>query len=179
MADFAPQVVSFLSILTIVGQVLSLVLIILFLTSRGAALSGIARHGLTLMLIVATTATLGSLFFSEIAQWTPCKLCWLQRIFMYPQAVLLILALYKRDRGIAPYILALSLIGIFISGMHYTEQVLAALQPPADPAVPCDTTGVSCASTPFFHFGYITIPMMAFTAFLLNALGSFSVMRSR
>jgi len=136
------------------------------------------------MFIVAATATAGSLFFSEIAGWVPCKDCWLQRIFMYPQAVLLALALWKKDKGIAPYILALCLIGAAISTDHYIDQVEAAFFPePSGEELgalmePCDATGISCAETQIdFAFGYITIPMMALTAFVLNALGSVALLR--
>lgn len=181
---YAQDIVSFLSILTIVGQLIAFVLIVLLLRSAfgsgdGRGLRWVAGHGLSLMLIVAGIATAGSLYFSDIALWTPCKLCWYQRIFMYPQVVLLIIALWKRDQTIARYMLPLCLFGIVIASSHYIEQVSAALAPPADPSIPCDTSGVSCASTPFFHFGYITIPMMALTAFALNALGSLAIMRAR
>ncbi len=182
--QYAQDIVSFLSVLTVLGQVIAVLVAILLV--RDVATGGASRvmgwisaHGVSLMLVVATMATIGSLYFSEIAQWTPCKWCWFQRIFMYPQVALLIVALYKRDRSIAPYILLLSVIGIGFAAMHYTEQVLAVLAPPVDPNVPCDTSGVSCARTPFFHFGYITIPMMALTAFVLNALGAVTIMRRR
>ena len=178
----APTVVSFLSALTLIGQIISIsLLILLFHGARGGyptMLRRVSVYGLVLMLIVALTATFGSLYFSDVALWTPCKLCWFQRIFMYPQVPLLALALWKRDRRIAPYILLLCVIGALFSAVHYAEQVQAALAPPADPNVPCDTSGVSCASTPFFHFGYITIPLMAFTAFVMNGLGSIAMMRT-
>ena len=37
--------------------------------------------------LVAATATAGSLYFSEVADFVPCRLCWFQRIAMYPLAV--------------------------------------------------------------------------------------------
>ncbi len=176
--------VTLLSVLTVFGQALSLVLIVCLLlehaTKQPSALATwIARHGLLLMLIVAAVSTAGSLFFSDIAGWTPCKLCWYQRIFMYPQVPLLALAWWKRDRGIARSILLLSLFGLVIATGHYKEQVLAALHPAAEALKPCDATGVSCAKTPIFEFGYITIPLMAFTAFLLNITGSWAMLRRK
>lgn len=178
LAALAPSMVSFLSVLTLLGQLIALLLLLALVTGMFPRLTAwVSAHGLVLMFIVALTATVGSLYFSDIAGWTPCKLCWLQRICMYPQVVLLGIALWKRDRNIAPYILALCVIGIVIATGHYIEQVQAALNPPpAD--VPCDATGVSCASTPFFHFGYITIPMMALTAFAMNLLGCMTMKRS-
>lgn len=177
--NYTQLLVSALSVLTILGQISVVVLAVALL--RGSSLRGwVSTHALTLMLITSLTATLGSLYFSDIALWTPCKLCWYQRIFMYPQVVLLAIALWKRDRGIAPYILALSVIGALIAAFHYSEQVLAVLYPAViDPNVPCDITGESCRSTPFFHFGYITIPTMALTAFVLNSIGSLMILRTK
>jgi disulfide bond formation protein DsbB len=171
-AALAPSVVSFLSVLTLLSQVIALVAILLLLFRPTSAPIGfLGRHGLTLMLTVALVATLGSLYFSDVAGWTPCKLCWYQRIFMYPQVILLGVAVWRKDTAVARYVLLLSLIGILIAAEHYREQVMAALYPDA-PIEPCDETGTSCARTPFFHFGYITIPLMALTAFTLNALGA-------
>lgn len=182
--EYAQSVVSGLSVLTVLGQVIVLVLVTAFLApaagwSRGL-LRWVSKNALWLMFIVALVATVGSLFFSEIAGWNPCRWCWYQRIFMYPQVVLLGLAILRKDRSIAPYIVALSVIGLLFALWHYGEQAHAALFPQQrDPNVPCDASGVSCRSTPFFHFGYITIPMMAFTAFLLNITGAAVMMRRK
>lgn len=172
------SIVTALSVLTVAGQVIIVALCAL-LIKRSVLSAWLSAHAMELMLIVAFVATCGSLYFSDVALWTPCKLCWYQRIFMYPQVFLLGLALWRKDRNIARYILLLSVIGAGIALWHYGEQVGAALFPAViDPNVPCDTSGVSCASTPFFHFGYITIPMMALTAFVLNALGSMFLLKN-
>lgn len=179
LSAFTPNAVFLLSLLTVLGQIIILVLLVSLFTKRDFLHRLFDRYGVWFLFITALIATLGSLFFSEIAGWTPCKECWLQRIFMYPQTLLLTLALWKRDKHIAPYILFLCLVGMVISISHYTEQVQAALQPPtpANPLQPCDASGVSCASTQIhFTFGYITIPMMALTAFVMNALGSLHLM---
>jgi len=182
-AEFTPNVVQALALLTIVGQVIALALAALILTEifgrRHTKAGGwIARWGLVITFIVALTATGGSLFFSEIAQWTPCKLCWFQRIFMYPQVPLLALALWRRDRRIASYIVFLCLIGMVFAAGHYAEQVRAAMEAVAGKGLtPCDPSGVSCAATQIFKFGYITIPLMAFTAFTMNTLTSVLMLR--
>ena len=185
LLDLINPVVSLLTVLTIIGQIIALLLAGLLLKellkigapSRMTAF--IAKHGLLLMFIVALTATAGSLFFSEIALWTPCKDCWLQRIFMYPQVILLGIALRKRDRGIALYILTLSIIGSLISIDHYIDQIQAIINPiEHDPLAPCDATGISCSATEIYEYGYITIPLMALTAFVLNALAVVFMLRN-
>ena len=98
---------------------------------------------------------------------------------MYPQVILLAIALYKRDRAVSHYIFALCLIGGIIAAYHYYIQMYDIIASPTNPATPCDASGESCVKTPFAHFGYITIPMMALTAFVLNAFGSIFVIQKR
>ena len=176
-------IVNLLSWLTVVADVLIALVLILFVMravskKSPAPLQWIDRHALVLMLIVAIVATCGSLFLSDIAGWTPCKDCWYQRIFMYPQVILLAIALWRRDRGIVVSILVLSIIGILISIDHYHDQ-LELIWNPSTAAVPCDASGVSCAKTPTLKLGYITIPMMAMSAFGLNILASITVLIHR
>ncbi len=178
--------VSIFSVLTIIANVLAVAVLLAVMLEQTKSQSLLAlrrwlsANGLLLTFLVALAATSGSLFFSEIAGWTPCKLCWWQRIFMYPQVPLLALALWKRDRTIARSILLLSVIGAVIALWHYSEQVRAAMLPPDAPLVPCDATGESCARTEIrFSYGYITIPFMAFSAFLLNTLGSMLMLKRK
>lgn len=152
-----------LSSLTIAAQAIVIFLLAAALVKKQSILNFGAKHALAFSFIVALTAVLGSLFYSEIAGFEPCKLCWLQRIFVYPQVIILGLALWKKDKNIAPYSIALSVIGIIIAGYHYLLQIGAA------PAVACQVVGfsVSCARVFTMNFGYITIPLMSFTASLL------------
>ncbi len=127
----------------------------------------LARYGLMFALGVSLIATLGSLFYSEVALYNPCKLCWYQRIFMYPLVVLLWVAMMKHYfKEIKAYVVSLSLIGLSISTYHYW------LQRFGDQNVPCSVVGISesCAKSEFLNFGYITIPLMAGSAFLLIIL---------
>ncbi|OGF23898.1 hypothetical protein A3H66_01205 [Candidatus Falkowbacteria bacterium RIFCSPLOWO2_02_FULL_45_21] len=111
---------------------------------------------------------LGSLFYPEIAQYAVCRLCWYQRIFMYPQAILLGLAAWRQDKNIALYSIILSAFGALIAAYHYYIQLSGALA-----AVPsCSAVGysVSCSERFIMQFGYITIPLMSLTAFLMIIL---------
>jgi nitrite reductase (NO-forming) len=174
-----------LATLAIACQVVSLLLgcFLLYEWKRRALMPNryihfIAKNCLLLMLLVAFTASMGSLYFSEIAGWAPCKLCWMQRIFMYPQVLLLGIALWRRELKILPYILVLSLLGMSISIFHYSEQVMAMLDPLGhDASAPCDFSGVSCAAAYIQAYGYITVPMLALTAFLSIALIGITALR--
>jgi disulfide bond formation protein DsbB len=111
--------------------------------------------------LIALVSTLGSLFYSEIMGFNPCKLCWYQRIAMYPLVVLFGMALIKKKDDVIKYSLPLVLSGGLIALYHYITQVLkwrgtcAALE-----------SGTDCALKFTFHFGYMTIPMMALTGFI-------------
>lgn len=184
LTQFTWNIVPFLSVLTVIGHIIIVLLIgtLIYelLSKRNISFNTwIAKHGLVLMLIVALLSTLSSLYFSEISGWNPCKYCWIQRIFMYPQVILLSIALWKKDRTVARYVLALSLIGAAYAAYHYYIQMYDIIASPTNPATPCDASGESCVKTPFAHFGYITIPMMALTAFVLNMLGSIQIIRKR
>ena len=131
--------------------------------ARGAEASpGFLRvYGLYLAWVVAVVATLGSLYFSEVMGFIPCELCWWQRIFMYPQAIVLGLASYRDDRRVIPYVLPLSVIGGSISAFHYLQEKLPGLR------LPVCGTDASCFTPWINWFGFVTIPFLALTAFVL------------
>lgn len=168
------EVTSVLSILTLISDV---ALVFGILLAIGATVTKkrklllqskpfkfLDRYGLLLAFIVALVATSGSLYYSEVALYPPCKLCWFQRIFMYPQVILLGMSLYRKEKSIIPYSIGLSIVGGLIAAYHYYMQVS-----PSSVFIPCSTVGisVSCTAREFTHLGYITIPMMSLTAFLL------------
>lgn len=157
------------STFTVVGHIIIVaVLVSIFLDKNKYAnrlIQFFGKNALLFALIVSVAATGGSLFYSDVLGYNPCKLCWLQRIFMYPQVVLLGLALWKNDLTVAFYSTALAVIGGLIALYHYLSQ-LGLL-----PAV-CSTVGysVSCSQKFVLQLGYITIPLMSLTAFLLIIL---------
>lgn len=162
-----PPLVSFvnqmLSVLTVLGQLLILASVVYLLLWKKTFSPALAEKALWFAFLVALVATSGSLFYSEVAGFEPCKLCWFQRIFMYPQVLLLGMALWKKDRGIADYAMALAVLGALVAGYHYLLQLGIA------PNLPCSAIGysASCSQRFIMNFGYITIPLMSFTAFLL------------
>lgn len=167
--DFVDNI---LAILTIIGDVFILFSVLLWLLSYKSeqakgwlnqVFQPIDARLILSALIVSVVATSGSLFYSEIAGYDPCKLCWFQRILMYPQVILLAIAYKKSDVEITTYSLALSILGLAIAVYHYIIQFSQS------PLVPCSTVGysVSCSDHFTLSYGYITIPMMAMTAFAL------------
>lgn len=111
---------------------------------------------------VSVIATLGSLYLSEIKGFLPCDLCWFQRIFMYPLTILLGIAYFKDDVGIAKYVLPLSFIGGGISLYHVTIQRIFSA---TGNAVACGK--VPCYTDYLNWFGFITIPLLALIAFVI------------
>lgn len=71
--------------------------------------------------VVALVATIGSLYFSEQLNYTPCKLCWYQRIAMYPQVLLLGVAAFNNDTSVRRYVLPISGIGFAIALLQNAE----------------------------------------------------------
>jgi len=110
---------------------------------------------------VATLAMAGSLYFSEIAHYTPCTLCWYQRIAMYPLVLILGIAAVRRDIAIRLYAIPLALVGVAISTYHYLLEWFPSIDAGA-----C-TVGIPCTQVWFREFGFVSLPLLALVAFLL------------
>jgi disulfide bond formation protein DsbB len=152
----------FLALLAVVAQGAVVVSLVLLATGRRRLLAEhVGPQALALAACVAVVATLGSLYLSEVANFTPCKLCWYQRIAMYPMAPLLVIAAARRDRGIRPYAITLAGIGAVISTYHVLLERYPTLESSVcDPTNPCTLIWVE-------RFGYLTIPAMALSGFAL------------
>jgi disulfide bond formation protein DsbB len=116
-----------------------------------------------LALIVATVATAGSLYLSEVAHFDPCRLCWYQRAAMYPLVPLLALATWRRWFAARWVVLAIAVLGGSVSVWHILIERYPTLESGAcDPTNPCSLIWVR-------RFCYLTIPTMALSAFALIA----------
>lgn len=123
----------------------------------------IAQNFLPFSFLVSLSATLGSFFLSQIANYPPCELCWYQRIFMFPQSIILGIAMFKNDMSAKIYSVALSAIGLAIAIYHILVQN-------GQLATPCTNESVNCSVKQFVYFGYVTIPVMSATAFIILLL---------
>jgi disulfide bond formation protein DsbB len=117
--------------------------------------------------ILATASTLGALFFGEIMHLPPCSLCWYQRIFMFPLAIVLPFALFPSEPGVSldESIVRAMLPLVGIGGVLALFQVLLVEGIIPERLEPC-RQGVPCSETVIEWFGFITIPLLALFAFV-------------
>lgn len=170
MTPFAEIFTSILSVLTLAGLITVLLLLILRFTpiagndNKNLLTHFLGEHSLLLTFIVTITGIAGSLFYSNTIGFTPCSLCWWARIFLYPQAVILLIALIKKDTHAHIYCIALSIIGAIITLYHSWIQLTG------NSLFPCatDPSGAGgCDVRYFIDYGFVTLPFMGFTAFIL------------
>lgn len=176
MNELIAFVINTFGYLIFFGQVLVLFLLFLLFVPKKKSgkisnIYNIFKHNaLTFIFVVASGAVLGSLFFSEIALLVPCKLCWWQRIFMYPIAIISLIALVRDDKKAVYYILPLSIIGAGIATYHYIMQLFPNL-------LECSEEVAKCSTIQFAELGYITIPLMSLTTFMLIGISSLYLIR--
>lgn len=170
MLPFVAFVTRILSILTVIADlaVIFIVAVILFKKYSPSpffdkAFHFLSSNALRLGFVTVLGSVLGSLFYSEIAGFPPCSLCWLQRIFMYPQIIFFGVLFFKKTKVLNYIILIFSIIGGIVALYN------SYLQFGGSPFIPCNAviSSVSCSQRFFLEFGYITIPTMSLTAFLL------------
>jgi disulfide bond formation protein DsbB len=158
-----PSTVSlFYALLAIVANVAVVGIVIAGVAGRLDALADtLGGSALTGAFVVALLATGGSLYFSEVAGYDPCTLCWYQRIAMYPLVIVLGIAAWRGDTRVRRYVLPIVAIGAVIALYHYALERVPALD-----------TGVCSSSVPctliwFQELGFVTLPYLALSAFLL------------
>jgi disulfide bond formation protein DsbB len=159
-----------LAVLGVVGQVLAGILLLAGVLWLAGVREPLARvrsmtwgYELWLAFVVAAVATGGSLFFSEIAHFVPCELCWYQRICMYPLSITTLLAALLDDHRVARYLLPFPLVGAGVSVYHLLVENGVVHQAQA-----CLLSAPGgCATKWINEFGYVTIPTLALTGFAL------------
>ena len=151
---------------TLLLHILFVVLIVLlvreYATRQTHGLLSLFRtYTLKLSFLLALGGSVMTLVYSEIFGFMPCGLCWLQRVFLYPQVFLLGVALWKSDKGIPDYLIALSVPGFLIAMYQHFIQM------GGNSFLPCPAAAgaADCAQRIIFEFGYITFPLMSATAF--------------
>ncbi len=127
---------------------------------RGSSrlLDDLAQVALWLAWVVAAVTTLGSLYYSEVAHFVPCKLCWYQRIAMYPLSITLLIAALRGDRRVWSYVVPPALIGAGFAAYHTQLQAFPHTSSFCTVTEPCTVRYV-------WKFGFVSLPFMALAAF--------------
>ena len=119
----------------------------------------LGRGALPLAWSVSLVVILGSLYYSKVQGYVPCELCWYQRICLYPWAVILGIATFRRDSSIKVYAIPVLCISSVISLYHSWVQAF----PPSNGTSFC-TADVPCTLRYVWQFGFVSLPFMALSA---------------
>ncbi|TCM46134.1 disulfide bond formation protein DsbB [Rhizobium sp. PP-F2F-G48] len=122
--------------------------------------------------VIALASTLGALFIGEVMGQAPCDLCWYQRAFMFPLAVVLAVAALRSDESAWRYAMPLAAIGWLIAASHnllYFKLIPTAIKP-------C-SQGPWCSGDGMLLFGSLPIPLLSLAAFTAIILLLFIVRR--
>jgi len=151
-------VTMFLAIIALLIAALVVIVAVGSLVARQAIeplLANLRPVSYELATAIAVGSMLGSLYMSEMADFDPCQLCWVQRYFMYPAAVLLVIGLFVQRAWMARLALVLAVFGLPVSVMHRWEQATGrAVGNLCELDNPCSGKWVE-------EFGFVTIPTMA------------------
>lgn len=157
MTDLITPIFSFL---TLVSHIVFVFCIFAFIYRKSwghSLIKFVHKYALWLGFGVSMVAIVGSLLYSNLIGFEPCTLCWWQRIFIYPQAVLFLIAIIKKDRGIFDYALPMS-IAAFVLSLYQSYSNFSGTS-----ILPCTAAGGECSRLYVIEYGYITIPLMSLT----------------
>jgi len=166
MIDFiqvnATPIVGFLTLISNIIFVVALLVIIIHSKTRAKMYIFIHKYILELLFFGIMSAVIGSLVYSEIVGFPPCDLCWYQRIFLYPQAIIVLVAMFRKDKTVIDYLVPLSVLGAIIAFYQSLVQWGFSFGSILD----CTATGGECTKIYVSEYSYITIPFMSFSVFI-------------
>jgi disulfide bond formation protein DsbB len=150
----------FFSLLALIAGAGAIAIVVLRVVPAGRpVLAQLGEASRWLAFAVAATAMAGSLWFSEVENFTPCKLCWYQRICMYSAAIVLLVGALRRDPNVRWYAVPLAGLGLVVSTYHYLLEWYPQLETSA-----CDIS-VPCTFTWYREFGFVTLSFSALCGF--------------
>lgn len=179
--QFALTLTHYLSLATILGGMFVALLVLftahaLYTKRHYFFMDRIRKHMFALGFFVTLGGVFLTLFYSEYLGYAPCDLCWYQRVFLYPQVFMFVYAWYKRDTGVFPYTLLLSVFGFCIALYHHFLQMGFDLMKPCSSA----PFAVDCSKPSFIEFGFVTFPFMAVVLFaFLATLSVLTISRNK
>lgn len=120
-------------------------------------------------LLLMTTSLSGvaiTLLYSEVFGFLPCSLCWLQRIALYPQALMSIVAFRVKDAvHFSLYGMVLSAFGFLVAVYQYIYQAMPQ-ELIQSGVVPCLADGsADCSKKIMEVFGFVTFPFLSAVVF--------------
>jgi disulfide bond formation protein DsbB len=155
---------NFFAILTVVALVGAVGLLVFRVVKGPEAATLLGNKAVWLAWVVALVASVGSLMYSELFHYVPCRLCWFQRIAMYPLAIVLLVGAIRREVAVKFYAIPIALIGLVISVYHNVLQFYPSLEGTScDPLVPCSARSIEM-------FGFMDLPFMAGAGFIVIAV---------
>lgn len=135
-------------------------------------LKTLTKYALYIAFVQAWAAILGSVYFSEIVGLTPCRLCWYQRILMWPVGIITTVAIWRQDKRVFWYVLPLSVLGIGVALYQYLLQMTPLSIPTS-----CGLDA-SCEAIDFSMLGFITIPFLSLVAFIVITISMLLLLKS-
>ncbi|MFZ2620989.1 MAG: disulfide bond formation protein B [Minisyncoccia bacterium] len=155
-------IIGFLTLISNIIFVVVLMIILIHADSRKHLYNFVHKYILELLFWGILSAVVGSLIYSDIVGFPPCDLCWYQRICMYPQLIIVLMAMYKKDKTVIDYLVPFSVIGAIIALYQSFIQWGFSFGLTGG----CVALGGECAKVYFTEYSYITIPFMSFTVFV-------------
>lgn len=116
--------------------------------------------------LISAASIIGALIY-QLVYFTPvCELCWWQRIFLFPIAIIALVAAVYRTVEAHIMVGILALLGLFYAVYHYYYH-FQGLVLGNKLALPCSSGGLlpACTDSPILTFGFITIPFMGILVF--------------
>lgn len=124
------------------------------------------KYSLYMAWIIALLGVGGSLYAGSVLHIEPCVLCWYQRIFLYPLAILIPIGILRKDVNVCIYALPLSIAGTIVALYHY----LLYIKIIPETLAPCSADSVSCTQELPKLFGLLDILQMSLVAFILISI---------
>lgn len=157
------------------GIILIQVAIVLFIVlwlKNNTALNKFKNYSHIILSVIFISSALASLIYEFVFGYEPCLLCWYQRIFIFGIAILSLTSDIRTNKLLQKQVIIFSTLGLLVAILHnYIDLVPTG--------VDLCGAGPSCLKRYIYEFGYITIPMMSFTALLSGTLLSLFLFRSK
>ena len=102
MIQIFDKIIAFGTLLLAASTIL--VIVSVFMDKQSPVVQLTKKYSTLIIFIISFLAMCISLIYSNFFGYTPCYLCWFQRIFIYPSVLFSGIALYKKDNHIVSYI---------------------------------------------------------------------------